>query len=124
MRNWWPGLGRWHAAGKVEETAPLRCADLELDALGHVVRRSGTTISLTAREFEILDYLLRNQGQVVTREMLARDIWQEVARYTPLDNVIDVHIARLRQKLDDNFSPKLLHTVRGLGFILREEAEG
>lgn len=60
----------------------------------------------------------------MTREMLARDIWQEVARYTPLDNVIDVHIARLRQKLDDNFSPKLLHTVRGLGFILREEAEG
>lgn len=110
--------------GKLEDSAPLRCADLELDLPTHEVRRSGVAISLTLREFEILEYLLRNQGQVVSREMLARDIWKEAVRYTPLDNVIDVHIARLRRKLDDNFSPKLLHTVRGLGFILKEEAVG
>jgi len=110
--------------GKMEETKPLRCADLELDVPTHVVRRAGMAIALTVREFEILEYLLRNQGQVVTREMLARDIWKEVARYTPLDNVIDVHIARLRRKVDGSFEPKLLRTVRGLGFVLREEEEG
>jgi len=108
--------------GKVDHDAVLRCADLELDSATHTVRRAGTAISLTMREFEILEYLLRNVAQVVTREMLARAIWKEVTRHTPLDNVIDVHIARLRRKIDDNSSLKLLHTVRGLGFILREEA--
>lgn len=107
--------------GKAEEVEPLKYADLELDVPTHVVRRAGVAIALTVREFEILEYLCRNQGRVVSREMLARDIWKEVARYTPLDNVIDVHIARLRRKLDQSFSPKLLHTVRGLGFVLREE---
>jgi len=106
--------------GKADDSTPLRCADLELDSATHTVRRSGMSISLTMREFEILEYLLRNHGQVVTREMLARDIWKEVSRHTPLDNVIDVHIARLRRKIDDHFTPELLHTVRGLGFILRD----
>jgi len=100
----------------------FRCADLELDSRGHSVRRGSTSISLTAREFEILEYLLRNPAQVVTREMLARDVWKELARHTPIDNVIDVHIARLRRKIDDGFTPKLLHTVRGVGFILRDGA--
>ncbi|MGA9632027.1 MAG: winged helix-turn-helix domain-containing protein, partial [Candidatus Acidiferrales bacterium] len=76
---------------------------------------------LTAREFDLLEYLLRQPGRVVSREMLARDVWRETARYTPLDNVIDVHIAHLRRKLDEPFSKKLLHTVRGVGFVLREE---
>jgi DNA-binding response OmpR family regulator len=107
--------------GKIDDSAPVKFKELELDVGTHEVRRSGALIGLTVREFEILEYLLRNQGQVVSREMLARDIWKEAARYTPLDNVIDVHIARLRRKVDDNFSPKLLHIVRGLGFILREE---
>ena len=105
--------------GKIDESTMLRCADLELDSATHTVRRGGMLISLTMREFEILEYLLRNRGQVVTREMLAREIWKEVSRHTPLDNVIDVHIARLRRKIDDHFTPELLHTVRGLGFILR-----
>ena len=107
--------------GRIEDSAPLKFMDLEMDIGSHIVRRSGAVISLTLREFEILHYLLRNQGQVVSREMLARDIWKEVARHTPLDNVIDVHIARLRRKLDGDFTPKLLHTVRGLGFVLRGE---
>jgi len=107
--------------GKGEEPPSLRCADLELNVLTHNVRRGELPINLTAREFEILEYLFRNQGRVVSREMLARDIWKEATRHTPLDNVIDVHIARLRRKVDDNFRTKLLHTVRGVGFVLREE---
>ena len=72
------------------------------------------------REFELLEYLLRHQGQVVSRESLARDVWKETARTTPLDNVIDVHIARLRRKIDTDQREKLIHTVRGVGFMLHE----
>jgi DNA-binding response OmpR family regulator len=77
---------------------------------------------LTSREFELLQYLLVNQGRVVSREMLTRDVWKETARQTPLDNVIDAQMVRLRRKLDGQFERKLLHTVRGVGFTLREEA--
>ena len=72
------------------------------------------------REFELLVYLLRLAGQVVWRETLARDVWKETARTTPLDTVIDVHIARLRRKVDADYPVKLIHTVRGVGFVLRE----
>jgi len=72
------------------------------------------------REFELLEFLLRNKGRVVSREMLARDVWKENNRATPLDNVIDVHIARLRRKVDDEFEPKLVRTIRGVGFMLSE----
>jgi two-component system, OmpR family, copper resistance phosphate regulon response regulator CusR len=106
--------------GRIEPRPPIKCADLELNVASRSVRRAEREIALTPREFEVLEYLLRNQGQVVSREMLARDVWKETSRYTPLDNVIDVHIARLRRKIDDNFTPKLLYTVRGLGFIIRE----
>lgn len=101
--------------------ACFKMADLELDAVKRLVVRSGKTLDLTAREFDLLEYFLRNQERIVSREMLARDIWKENARYTPLDNVIDVHIARLRRKVDDPYDHKLIHTVRGVGFILREE---
>lgn len=107
--------------GRPELGDKLRLADLEMDAAGRVVSRGGKELTLTAREFDLLEYLLRQQGRVVSREMLARDVWQETARYTPLDNVIDVHVAHLRRKLDDPFRKKLLHTVRGVGFVLREE---
>jgi two-component system, OmpR family, copper resistance phosphate regulon response regulator CusR len=107
--------------GKPEWTDTLRLADLEMDVAGHVVLREGREVILTAREFDLLHYLLRNQGRVVSREMLARDVWQETTRYTPLDNVIDVHVAHLRRKIDEPFRSKLLHTVRGVGFVLREE---
>jgi DNA-binding response OmpR family regulator len=98
----------------------LKLADLEMDLVGHVVTRNERPIPLTLKEFELLEYLLRNQGQTVTREMLAKDIWEETQRATPLDNVIDVHIAHLRKKIDEPFAKKLLHTVRGVGFILTE----
>jgi two-component system, OmpR family, copper resistance phosphate regulon response regulator CusR len=107
--------------GKPESGDKLRLGDLEMDASGRVVSRNGKELTLTAREFDLLEYLLRQQGSVVSREMLARDVWQETARYTPLDNVIDVHIAHLRRKLDEPSKKKLLHTVRGVGFVLREE---
>lgn len=108
--------------GKPELGDRLRLADLEMDAAGRTVLRDGKELTLTAREFDLLEYLLRQQGRVVSREVLARDVWQETARYTPLDNVIDVHVAHLRRKLDEPFKRKLLHTVRGVGFVLREEA--
>jgi two-component system, OmpR family, copper resistance phosphate regulon response regulator CusR len=108
--------------GRTEQPARLKVADLEMDVGKHSVMRGGRELELTAREFEILEYLFRHQGRVVSREMLARDVWKEIARQTPLDNVIDVHMARLRRKIDDQFDRKLLHTVRGMGFVLRDEA--
>ena len=108
--------------GKAEPALRLTCDELEIDMVTRAVTRSGQPLDLTAREFDLLEYLLRNQGRVVSREMLAHEIWKETARHTPLDNVIDVHIARLRRKVDDPFAKKLLHTVRGVGFVLREEA--
>ncbi len=108
--------------GKVDHLIRLKCADLEMDVVTRTVTRSAQVLDLTAREFELLEYLIRNQGRVVSREMIARDVWMETARHTPLDNVIDVHIARLRRKVDDRFEKKLVHTVRGVGFVLREEA--
>ena len=80
--------------------------------------RGALALDLTAKEFEILEYLLRRQRTVVSREMLARDVWQVTARATPLDNVIDVTIARVRRKVDDPFPTKLIHTIRGVGFLL------
>ena len=91
-----------------------------MDLITRKVTRSGTPVDLTVREFELLEYLMRHGGQVVSRETLARDVWKETARTTPLDNVIDVHIARLRRKIDLEGRRKLIHTVRGVGFMLRE----
>jgi two-component system copper resistance phosphate regulon response regulator CusR len=101
--------------------ARFQLADLELDLAARSVTRGGRPIALTVREFEIVEYLLRHRGQVVTRAMLARDIWKETQRATPLDNVIDVHITRIRRKIDEPFAGKLLHTVRGVGFLLKED---
>jgi two-component system, OmpR family, copper resistance phosphate regulon response regulator CusR len=109
--------------GRPETAASLVLADLAMNVKLRGAERSGHSLDLTAREFDLLEYLLRNQSRVVSREMLARDVWKETSRHTPLDNVIDVHIARLRRKLDDPFPAKLLHTVRGVGFVLRPEAE-
>ena len=106
--------------GRAADSPRLSAGDLEVDLITRQVTRGGTPIDLTVREFELLEYLLRHQGQVVPRETLARDVWKETARTTPLDNVIDVHIARLRRKVDADFALKLIHTVRGVGFILRE----
>jgi DNA-binding response OmpR family regulator len=99
----------------------LFVADLQLDLNTRKVSRGTEPISLTAKELELIEYLLRHKETVVSREMLARDVWQATMRATPLDNVIDVHIAHLRNKIDGPFELKLLHTVRGVGFILGEE---
>jgi DNA-binding response OmpR family regulator len=119
-------LARIRALGRrgTPETSPkLHIADLQMDVVARSVRRAGQTLDLTAREFELLEYLLRHQGHVVSREMLTRDVWKEASRHTPLDNVIDVHVARLRRKVDDQFEQKLVHTVRGVGFVVREEKD-
>jgi len=106
--------------GRTEEALRLGLADLDMDLVTRRVNRGGRTLELTVREFELLEYLLRHHGQVVSREMLARDVWNEPARATPLDNVIDVNVARLRKKVDQGFPLKLIHTVRGMGFAVRE----
>ena len=95
----------------------LSLADLELDLLSRRVSRNGTLIDLQPREFKLLEYLLRHAGQVVTRTMLLENVWEY--HFDPQTNVIDVHISRLRAKLDKGFSTPLLQTVRGAGYSLR-----
>jgi DNA-binding response OmpR family regulator len=104
----------------VQEAAALVVADLTLDTKARTASRGGGRIELTSREFDLLLYLVENRGRTVSREMLAKDVWRETSRFTPIDNVIDVQMARLRKKLDDPFPAKLLQTVRGVGFCLRE----
>ena len=106
--------------GRATDPLRFRVGDLEMDLISRKVVRGGRPVELTLREFELLEYLLRHSGQTVSRGTLARDVWQETARSTSLDNVIDVHIARLRRKVDLDQSVKLIHTVRGVGFMLRE----
>jgi len=107
--------------GRTSGATRLSLADLEMDLVARKVTRAGKKVELTLREFELLEYLLRYEGQVVSRGTLARDVWQEAARTSSLDNVIDVHIARLRRKIDAECPIKLIQTVRGVGFMLREE---
>lgn len=97
----------------------LRLADLELDLLARTVTRAGRAIELKPREFRILEYLLRHAGQVVTRTMLLENVWDY--SFDPQTNVIDVHMSRLRQKIDAGAAKPLLQTVRGAGYRLREE---
>ncbi|GMR21927.1 MAG: heavy metal response regulator transcription factor [Acidobacteriota bacterium] len=106
--------------GQSDQSLRLTIGDLEMDLPPRAVTRSRQPIDLTAREFELLEYLVRHQGHIVSREMLAREVWGEPARATSLDNVIDVHMARLRKKVDQAFSHKLIHTIRGVGFVVRE----
>jgi two-component system copper resistance phosphate regulon response regulator CusR len=107
--------------GKNESPATLNYQDLQMDVIRRTVTRGTQPVELTAREFELLEYILRHKGEVVSREMLARDVWKEVMRHTPLDNVIDVHMVRLRRKIDEGFPSKLIRTVRGVGFMLKSE---
>ena len=117
-------LARVRALLRRTATTPqsaLDLANLHMNLTGRTVTRGGAALELTSREFDLLEYLMLNRGRVVSREMLTRDVWKETMRYTSLDNVIDVQVARLRRKIDDPFEPKLLHTVRGIGFVLRED---
>lgn len=103
-------------AGRTVETN-LRVADLEMDLLARQVLRSGQVVELQPREFRLLEYLMRHAGRVVTRTMLLENVWDY--HFDPQTNIIDVHISRLRQKIDRNYEPALLHTVRGAGYCLR-----
>ena len=107
--------------GKTEPLLTLQLEDLQIDLISRRVKRGNRQLDVTAREYEVLDYLVRHQGQVVSREMLARDVWKEAARHSPLDNVIDVHMMRIRRKVDEGAATKLVHTVRGVGFVLKAE---
>lgn len=107
--------------GKQDAPLTLQLDDLQMDVVTRTIRRGNHVLDLTTREYELLEYLLRHQGQVVSREMLARDVWKETVRHSPLDNVIDVHMVRIRRKVDEGFPIKLVHTVRGVGFVLKAE---
>ncbi len=109
--------------GRHETDKPFTLADLELNFSSHQALRNGQSLELTSREFELLEYLLRHQGHVVSREMLAHDVWKVRERSTPLDNVIDVNIARLRRKVDGPYPLKLIRTIRGVGFMASAEDE-
>jgi two-component system, OmpR family, response regulator len=102
-----------------EASTRLRLADLELDRMTRRVTRGGKKIELTAREFQLLEFMMRHSGQVVTRTMLLEGVWDY--HFDPQTNVIDVHISRLRQAIDKDFDKPLLHTVRGAGYSLRED---
>jgi heavy metal response regulator len=97
----------------------LRYADLELNAIAHVVKRSGAEIDLKPKEFALLEYLLRNAGRSVTRTMILEHVWD--IHFDSVSNVVDVHINSLRNKLDKDFQPPLIHTIRGVGYILRDK---
>jgi two-component system, OmpR family, copper resistance phosphate regulon response regulator CusR len=106
--------------GRPSDVFRLTVGDLELDLVTRRATRGERWLDLTAREFELLEYLLRHQGHLVSREMLAREVWKEPRRATPLDNVIDVQMTRLRKKVDTEAGERLIHTVRGVGFVVRE----
>lgn len=101
------------------EVTRLQLADLEIDLLSRSVTRAGRAISLTTKEFQLLEYLMRRPGQVVTRTMLLEGVWN--LHFDPQTNIIDVHMSRLRNAIDKGFPKPLIHTVRGAGYVLREE---
>jgi len=107
--------------GRTDQALRHKLADLEIDCVTRKVSRGGRDIALTTKEYDLLEYLMRHQGHTVSREMLARDVWRAEERATPLDNVIDVHITRLRKKIDAPFDVKLLRTIRGIGFVLEAD---
>jgi two-component system OmpR family response regulator len=112
-------LARRHAPAEVETT--YRVADLVLDRLSHTVTRGGEEIVLQPREFRLLEFLMKNAGQVVTRTMLLENVWDY--HFDPQTNVIDVHMSRLRSKIDKGQDKPLLNTVRGAGYMIREPAK-
>jgi DNA-binding response OmpR family regulator len=118
-------LARVRALLRRGNSAPdvLSVADLTLNRSTRKVTRGGRPIELTVREFELLAHLVQREGQVVSRETLGREVWTETARSITLNNVIDVHIMRLRRKIDTPGKVKLIHTLRGVGFVVREEEE-
>ncbi|WP_407073801.1 response regulator transcription factor [Rhizobium leguminosarum] len=110
-------LGR--RKGTPDQDVVYRVGDLELDRLSHEVRRGGKEIPLQPREFRLLEYLMKNAGQVVTRTMLLENVWDY--HFDPQTNVIDVHVSRLRSKIEKDYSQPLLKTIRGAGYMIKDE---
>jgi two-component system OmpR family response regulator len=110
-------LARRRGAPASAEPTVYRVGDLELDRLSHRISRSGQEIVLQPREFRLLEYLMKHAGQVVTRTMLLENVWDY--HFDPQTNVIDVHVSRLRAKIDKGFNRPLIHTVRGAGYMIR-----
>ena len=110
-------LGR--RGGEVKSTV-LRLADLTLDTVSHRAERGGKTFELTAREFRLLEFLMRTPGRICGRMSIIEKVWDY--DFDPGTNLVDVYVKRLREKIDDGFEPKLLHTVRGIGYVLKEAA--
>jgi two-component system OmpR family response regulator len=111
-------LGR--RRGSPEQDMVYRVGDLELDRLSHNVRRNGKEILLQPREYRLLEYLMKYAGQVVTRTMLLENVWDY--HFDPQTNVIDVHVSRLRSKIEKDFEKPLLRTVRGAGYMIKDDA--
>jgi two-component system OmpR family response regulator len=112
-------LARRRPKGAPEETV-IQVGDLSLDRLSHKVTRAGEEIVLQPREYRLLEYLMQNAGKVVTRTMLLEHVWDY--HFDPQTNVIDVHVSRLRAKIDRDFDAALIHTVRGAGYMIRDGA--
>jgi heavy metal response regulator len=105
--------------GKAQKSPVLKVADLSLDPAARRVVRAGKPIELTAKEFALLEYMMRHPGQVLTRTMISEHVWDQT--FDSYTNVIDVYVNYLRKKIDQSFEPKLIHTIRGVGYVLREE---
>lgn len=107
--------------GPVNRSSTVRLRDLELDRLSQQVKRAGKRIDLTTKEYSLLEYLMSNAGRVLSRNMIIEHVWDE--SFDGLTNVVDVYIRHLRKKVDDSFDCKLIHTVRGVGYAVRDESE-
>ncbi|NTU59933.1 MAG: response regulator transcription factor [Deltaproteobacteria bacterium] len=105
--------------GKPQRSPILKVADLTIDPASRRVTRGGTLVELTAKEYALLEYLVRHAGQVLTRTMISEHVWDQT--FDSYTNVIDVYVNYLRKKIDQGFEPKLIHTIRGVGYSLREE---
>ena len=103
--------------GKVESKTTLEIADLTLNLVSHKVKRGNEEIELTGKEYSLLEYFMRNQEKVLTRTMIAEHVWDY--NFDTFTNVIDVYVNHLRKKIDKNFSTKLLHTLRGVGYVMK-----
>jgi two-component system, OmpR family, response regulator len=105
--------------GAEHEPITLRAADLEIDLIRRTVRRAGKAIELQPQEFKLLEYMMRNTGRLVTRNMLLENVWE--LNFDPRTNIVETHMSRLRGKMDRGFTTELIHTIRGNGYILRAD---
>ena len=105
--------------GPINRASTIQLADLELDRLSQQVRRASRRIQLTAKEYSLLEYLMSNAGKVLSRNMIIEHVWDQ--SFDGVDNIVDVYVRHLRSKVDDDYRPKLIHTVRGVGYTIHDE---